>query len=154
SSCGSGVMAVSSSLRLRLTFTLRSLHRFPQLRRRVRHVDMVDAQGRQCVHHGVGDGGGRAVAAGFSDALGAERMERVWCHSLAEDQGRYMAGARYGIIHQRGGKWLAVIAIDHLFVERFTESLGYPTVYLAFDNQGVEDHTAIVDQHELFECRL
>src|SRR5712691_3770435 len=30
---------------LSITFAWRSLHRFPQLRRRVWHIDMVDAQG-------------------------------------------------------------------------------------------------------------
>src|SRR5712691_6101547 len=34
------------------------LDRFPQLRRRVRHIDMVDAQGCRRIHHRVGDRGG------------------------------------------------------------------------------------------------
>ena len=33
---------------------------------------MVNAQGRQRVHHGVGDRWGRAVAAGLADTLDAE----------------------------------------------------------------------------------
>src|SRR5262249_53896064 len=148
------VMAVFSSLRLRLLCTLRGLNRFPQLRRCVRHIDMVDAQGRQRVHHGVSDCGGRAVAAGFADTLDAERMEGIRRHGLAENQRRHKAGARYGVIHQRGGQRLAVIAEDHLLVERFAKSLCHPTVYLAFDNQRVEDHAAIIDQHELCKCGL
>ena len=112
---------------------------------------MVDAQGRQRVHHGVGDRGGRAVAAGLADTLDAERMERIRRHGLAEDQRRHIAGARHRIIQQRGGERLAVVAVEHLFVERFAESLRHPAMHLAFDNHGVEDHAAVIDQHELFE---
>ena len=64
----------------------RSLYGFPQLRRRVWHIDMVNAQGRQCVHHGVGHRGGRAIAASLTDTLDPERMERIWRHGLAEEQ--------------------------------------------------------------------
>ena len=88
----------------------RRLDRFPQLRRRVRHIEMVNAQGGKRVHHGVGDRRWRAVAAGLAHPLDTERMEGIRRHRLAQDERRHLAGARHRVIQQRGGERLAVVA--------------------------------------------
>jgi hypothetical protein len=49
-------------------------YRLPYPRRRRRHVEMLHAERRQRVHHGVHDGGGRGDRAGLSAALDAEAV--------------------------------------------------------------------------------
>ena len=57
------------SFTISLRFPFRSPDRFPKLGRRVGHVDVIDAQRRQRVHHGVGHRRRRAVGAGFADTF-------------------------------------------------------------------------------------
>jgi hypothetical protein len=42
---------------------------FPQFRRRVRHIDMIDSQRSERVHDGVRNGWRSAVCTGFADAF-------------------------------------------------------------------------------------
>src|SRR6266498_1284853 len=65
------------SVDFRLVTFFRVSNRFPQFRRRVRHVDVIDSERRERIHDGVGDGWRGAVRAGFADALDAERIKRI-----------------------------------------------------------------------------
>src|SRR5215813_3693297 len=115
---------------------------------------MVNAQGRQRVHDGIADRRGRAIAAGLADPFDPERMERIWRHRLPQDERRHMVGTRYRVIQQGARERLALIAVAHLFVEGFAESLGHSAVYLPCDNPWVEHHATVVHQHQRVELEL
>ena len=84
---------------------------------------MVNAKGRQRVHDGIGNRRGRAIAAGLADPFDPERMERIGRHRLPQDERRHMTGTRHRVIQQGARERLALVAVAHLFVEGFAESL-------------------------------
>ena len=58
----------------------------PQLRRGVGHIDVIDAQRRQSVHHGVGDRRWRAIGAGLADAFDAQGIKGIRRYGFSQNK--------------------------------------------------------------------
>jgi len=110
-----------------------SLTQSPYLRRRQRHVDVIDAQGREGVDDGADDGGCRANGAGFADAFEAERIYRRRRFSARQLETRQRRGAGDGVVHETAIGELAIVVVDNPFVQRLAEALDDAALHLAFD---------------------
>ncbi len=105
---------------------------------------MADAEVPEGVYDGVGDGGGCADGGGFSDALRADGVVGRGGDGVAGLPFGGFDGGWHQIVGEGAGEALAVFVVDDFFVEGRGEALGQAAVYLAFDDEGVDDVAAVV----------
>ena len=60
----------------------------------------------------------------------------------------------HGVIHEAAGEQLAILIVDHLFVERLRQPLGHAPMYLAIDDERINDIAAVVHGHKTVLCHI
>src|SRR6185436_2179216 len=110
-----------------------------------RHVDLLDAERREGVHHGVVDGRRRGNRPGLADALDAQRvyLGRRLRHPELEDG--EPIGLRHDVVHHRARQQLPVLVVGGALPERLADALDDAAVDLALDDHGIDHAAAVVD---------
>ncbi len=98
--------------------------------------------------------GGAPLVPHSPTPLTPKRIERIGCDGFTEGHRRHVAGAHDGVIHERVGLHLAVVAVEHLLAQGFAQTLGDAAVDLSFDDHRVDDHAAVVDHDQFFQVKL
>ena len=53
-------------------------------------------------------------------------------------------GPRQRVVHERAGQKLTILVVDHFLMQSLSDTLHDPPVYLPFDQQRVDDVSAVV----------
>src|SRR5690348_18255415 len=112
-------MASSSALLTRLTgliairatSALRGLNRLPDALWRQRHVDMLDAQRRERIHHRVDNRLTGGDGAGLADALDARQVVRAGCLGARRLNRGNLGRIWHGIVRHAAGDELARLGV-------------------------------------------
>src|SRR5262249_35315549 len=129
------------SRRLRLG----TLDRAPDLFRRQRHVDLLDAVISERVEHRVDDNGEAAGAAGFAAALGAQRIRSRGRGMIADRDWWDGLRPRPCVVPERTGERLAGIVVIDLFDQRLADALRDAAMQLTGDDHRIDDGAEIID---------
>src|SRR5437016_5681888 len=120
----------------------------PDASRSERHVDVADAERRDRVHHGVGDGGGGGDGPGLARAFDPERVHRGRrLRPPHLDRGQ-VVGVRHGVVHERPGDQLPVLVVFRVLPERLRDALGDAAVHHPVHDHRV-DHAAQIVHGEV-----
>src|SRR6185295_10281649 len=135
----SSILSPTKSL---LSSALGALDGLPDALAGGRHVELTDADGRQRVHHRVDHGRERAHRAGFTGALGADRIQLGRDRPTLDVHVRHRVGARHGVVHERSGQELARLRVVHdLLHQGLAQPLGHAAVDLTLERDRI-DHGA------------
>src|SRR5216684_10976 len=91
------------------------------------------------------DRAGGGHAAGFADALDAERIERGGELGESHLDPWHLGRARAEVIGEGRGEWLRLFVVAHPFVERVAEPVRRAAEELALDDHRIDDAAAVVD---------
>src|SRR5215470_14800244 len=110
------------------------------------HFDVADAERRERVDQGVGNGGEGADIAGLAGTLDPERVG-LGRHGVAVAMdGRQIARPRHRVIHERPGEKLARSRVEtDVFYEDLADTLRDAAADLALEQQWVQYRADIVD---------
>src|SRR5712692_12110889 len=105
-----------------------------------------DAEGPERVGDGADDHGRRRGGAALAARFDAQRIGGRRNFVEASREGRHVAGAREGVVHQRAGDRLAARAVDDAgFTHRLPEALDDAAVGLALDDPRIDGAAHVVD---------
>src|SRR6266478_3630251 len=119
---------------------------FPDPLRRERHgFDVVDAEARQGIHHGIDDGRRGSDRPRLSSALDAERVDRRRRLRAPGLVHRQHVGPGQRVVHQAAGHQLSrLFVVDGPFPEGLRNALGDASVDHPVHDHGVDDVADVV----------
>ena len=114
---------------------------------------MANAEWRQRVENGVDDRRRSSQAAGFTDALRAERVVGRGNLRQLNIEGGNIIGPSQCVIHQRTGSELCALGVvDRMFAQGLTDTRGDAAVNLALNDNRIDRTANILNQREAFKC--
>src|SRR6202171_3475239 len=125
---------------------LRLLNRLPDLHRRQRRVQGLDAEFAERIHHAIGDTGRAADGAGFAAALGAQRVGAARRGLIERDlDRRNIVSTRQAVILIARGQQLPLGIVGDALVQRLTNALRDAAVNLSRHQRRIDGDADVVD---------
>src|SRR5450759_4208699 len=133
----------------------RFLDLLPQPIRGCGHIDVLDAERRQRIAHGIDDCDGACDRAGFTDALDAKLVGWRRSDRSAELKVGKLVRGRDQVVGERSRLHLPrFVVVYDLFVEGLRNALCNAAMDLAVDDHRVDDVAAVVDRNVALEIDM